>query len=120
MSIPVVAMSEILSVAPQLRPEDMAAVAQAGFRSVIINRPDLEGGPEQPLSADVLAAADAAGLEGIYQPVISGALTQADAERFAELVQTLPQPILAFCRSGTRCSILYRAASEILGQESAD
>ena len=45
------------SVAPQLQPADMRALADAGFKSVIINRPDGEGGPEQPLSDDVLRAA---------------------------------------------------------------
>ena len=38
------------SVAPQIRLEDLQAVSQAGFRTLLINRPDGEGGPEQPTS----------------------------------------------------------------------
>lgn len=111
MSTPINPITDIFAVAPQLGPEHMSAVAAAGYRSVIINRPDFEGGPDQPSSADVSAAAQAAGLEVAYQPVVSGAMTNADVERFSELLNTLPAPILAYCRSGTRCTVLYRAAT---------
>lgn len=110
MALPVQRLHENLSVAPQLTPEHMAAVAAAGYKSVIINRPDFEEGPHQPTSADLMQAAQEAGLEIVYQPVVSGALTAADVQRFGELLETLPTPILAFCRSGTRCTILFRAA----------
>ena len=49
MSVPINALSADFAVAPQLAAEDMAAVAEAGFKSVIINRPDFEGGPAQPV-----------------------------------------------------------------------
>lgn len=111
MATPINPLSDDVAVAPQLRPEDMAAVAAAGFKSVIINRPDFEGGQEQPTSADVAAAAEAAGLRCAYLPVVSGAMTQDDVARFAELLDTLPRPLLAYCRSGTRSAILYRAAT---------
>ncbi|CAM4284277.1 TIGR01244 family sulfur transferase [Kerstersia similis] len=110
MSVPINALSDSFAVAPQLQPEDMAAVAAAGYRSVIINRPDFEAGPAQPTADAVTAAAEAAGLQCVYQPVVSGAMTAADVARFAELLQTLPAPVLAYCRTGTRCSVLYRAA----------
>jgi len=110
-SVSVTTLSPRVSVAPQLGPEDMASVAAAGFKSVIINRPDFEGGAEQPASADVMAAASAAGLRCVYQPVVSGAMTADDAVRFAELIDTLPAPVLAYCRTGTRCTVLYRAAA---------
>lgn len=100
------------SVAPQLQPADMRALADAGFKSVIINRPDGEGGPEQPLSDDVLRAAREAGLQARYQPVVSGAITAADVAEFAGLLRELPAPVLAFCRSGARCANLFQAARE--------
>lgn len=113
MSVPVNRLSEALAVAPQLSPEDMAAVAQAGYRSVIINRPDFEGGPAQPTSAQVIEAAREAGLEVVYQPVVSGAMTLDDVVRFKQLLSELPQPVLAYCRSGTRCTNLFQAAQQI-------
>ena len=98
-------------VSPQLDPGAMQAAAEAGFRSVINNRPDFEGGPDQPTSARIEAAARAAGLEYRYLPVHPAVQTPEEIARFAELLQTLPRPILAFCRSGTRSGKLYRAAS---------
>lgn len=109
MAIPVNPLSDEFAVAPQLAPEDMQAVAEAGYKSVIINRPDYEGGAEQPTSDAVMEAARAAGLQVEYQPVVSGAITQQDVERFGELLDALPAPVLAFCRSGTRSGNLYRA-----------
>ncbi|MCX5589843.1 TIGR01244 family sulfur transferase [Alcaligenes endophyticus] len=109
MSIPYKSLSENFAVSPQLTAEDMQAVAAAGFKSVIINRPDFEGGAEQPLAADVMAAAEAVGLQACYQPVAGNAITAADVNNFADLLETLPQPVLAYCRSGNRCSILYHA-----------
>ena len=113
MSVPYKSLSDTFAVAPQLGPEDMDELARAGFKSVIINRPDGEGGPDQPASDAVIEAARAAGLEARYQPVVSGAITQADVADFAGLLHALPGPILAYCRSGGRCTSLYQAAREL-------
>ena len=101
-----------VAVAPQLTPESMAEAASAGFRSVINNRPDFEGGPMQPTSAVMEAAARAAGLEYAFLPVSGGYQSPAEIARFAELVGTMAKPILAFCRSGTRSGNLWRAATD--------
>jgi len=112
MPLSVKELTDTFAVAPQLSADDMPAVAAAGFKSVIINRPDFEGGPDQPVAADVMAAARAAGLAVEYQPVVSGAMTDDDVARFAELLDTLPSPVLAYCRTGTRCANLYHAATD--------
>jgi uncharacterized protein (TIGR01244 family) len=65
-------LSADLCVAGQLDSAAMAWAAQAGFRSVINNRPDFEGGPEQPTSAAIAAAAAAAGLAYAWLPVAPG------------------------------------------------
>ena len=109
-TLPFHALSADLAVAPQLGPEAMAQAAKAGFRSVVNNRPDFEGGPNQPTNASVEAAARAAGLEYVFLPVASGYQSPEEIARFAQLLATLPKPILAFCRSGTRSGNLYRAA----------
>lgn len=111
MSTPINRLTPDFAVAPQLTPEDMAAVAQAGYKSVIINRPDYEGGPDQPTADAVSAAAREAGLRIEYQPVVSGAITANDVTKFAELLQTLPAPVLAYCRSGARCTSLFQSAA---------
>ena len=98
-------------VAPQLDAAAMAWAAQAGFKSVINNRPDFEGGPEQPTSAAMQAAALAAGLQYAFLPVAPSVQTPQEIARFAELLNALPKPVLAFCRSGTRSGKLYHAAT---------
>jgi uncharacterized protein (TIGR01244 family) len=89
----------------------MAEVAAQGFRSVINNRPDFEAGPSQPTSAQLEAAALAAGLEYAHLPVSPSVQTPQEIERFAQLLASMPRPLLAFCRSGTRSGKLFQAAS---------
>lgn len=98
-------------VAGQLEPAAMQAAADAGFKSVVNNRPDFEGGPDQPTSAQIEAAARAAGLAYAYLPVNPAVQTPEQIAQFAELMASLPRPILAFCRSGARSTKLYRAAT---------
>jgi len=112
MNVPVQPMSPDLSVAPQLDPQAMQALADAGFKSVINNRPDFEGGPQQPTSAAMEQAAKAAGLSYAHLPVAPGYQSPEEIARFAELIESMPRPIVAFCRSGTRSGKLYRAATE--------
>jgi|SRR5579864_5807117 uncharacterized protein (TIGR01244 family) len=99
-----------VSVAPQLAPEAMAEAAAAGFKSVINNRPDFEGGPTQPTHAAMEAAARAAGLEYAFLPVAGGFQSPEEIARFGALIASLPKPILAFCRSGARSGKLWQAA----------
>lgn len=98
--------------APQINPQDVSSIAAMGFKSVLNNRPDGEGGEEQPKSADIGALVEAAGLKYAYQPVISGQLTAADAVRMGELLAELPKPTLAFCRTGARSTKLYAMATQ--------
>jgi uncharacterized protein (TIGR01244 family) len=109
-SLPVRPVAADVCVAPQLTPDAMAQAAQAGFRSVINNRPDFEHGPDQPTSAQIEAAAHAAGLAYRHLPVDGGYQSPEEIAAFAQLLQELPRPILAFCRSGARSGKLFAAA----------
>lgn len=104
---------DALSVSQQLQPQDMQRLADAGFRSVINNRPDFEGGPAQPLGRDLEAAARAAGLEYRHLPVPPAGHTDGQAREMAQLVESLPRPVLAFCRSGRRGAALYLKGKEL-------
>ena len=103
-------LSPDVCVAGQLDPAAMAWAAQAGFKSIINNRPDFEGGPAQPTHAAMQAAAHAAGLEYVFLPVQGAYQSPEEIARFAQLMSTLPKPILAFCRSGARSGRLFQAA----------
>ena len=90
-----------ISVAPQIRAEDLADIAQSGFRSVICNRPDGEGA-DQPTFEEIEAASTKFGLEARYLPIVAGKVGDDNAEAFGELLNKLPKPVLAYCRTGTR------------------
>jgi sulfide:quinone oxidoreductase len=107
-------------VAPQLVEADFAEVAGGGFRSVVNNRPDGEA-PDQLPNDVAEAAARHHGLAFRYQPVANLNVTDDDVvDAFAELLDDLPRPILFYCRTGTRCSILWAQASAArLGVEQA-
>ncbi|MEJ6002382.1 TIGR01244 family sulfur transferase [Paucibacter soli] len=111
MNLPAQALTPELSVAPQLDPAAMAAAAAAGFRSVINNRPDFEGGPDQPTAAQMEAAALAAGLAYAYLPVNGAYQSPEEIAQFKQLLELLPKPVLAFCRSGARSTRLFMAAT---------
>ncbi len=105
------ALTDKLSVAAQIEVDDIVALAARGFRSIVNNRPDDEA-PGQPGNAELEAAAQRAGLQWRYLPVISGQFTQAQVAAFSEALDDLPGPVLAFCRSGTRCSALWALQAE--------
>ena len=110
MGISITAHSPLFATAPQASPEDMVSVAQEGFKTVINNRPDYEGGSEQPTADAVGEAARAAGLNYIAQPFSPAQVTQALVEEFATLVGQAEKPVLAFCRTGTRSTNIFQAA----------
>lgn len=111
-TLPVQAIAADVCVSPQLSPEAMAEAARLGFKSVVNNRPDFEGGPDQPTSAAIAAAALAAGLEYRYLPVAGGYQSPEEAAQMAQLLQELPRPLLMFCRSGARSARLFALAQQ--------
>ncbi len=95
-----------LHVAPQIALEDVPALKAAGYATLISNRPDGEE-PGQPDAAAVRAAAEAAGLTFVHIPVSMPALGPGEVEALRHALDTLPGPALAFCRSGTRSTVLW-------------
>ena len=106
-------MSESIGFAGQISPEHISQVVEKGFKSIVNNRPDSEGGAEQVTSAEIEVAARAAGLDYVYQPVIAGQITEIDVRTFANHYNELPKPILMFCRTGNRSNNLYQLAKQM-------
>ncbi len=105
-----------MSVTGGVVPADIATIAGLGFRTLINNRPDGEAADQAP-NAHLEAAARQAGLEYRYIPISPGGLTEDNVTAFAEAMQTMPAPILAFCRSGPRSINAWTAASKRLGTD---
>jgi uncharacterized protein (TIGR01244 family) len=100
------------TVCPQITPGDVAEIAALGFKSVICNRPDGESADQTP-AALIEAEVRKAGLEYRFIPVVSGAMTQVDVDAMAKALDELPAPVFAYCRSGTRCGVLFRAVQAL-------
>ena len=97
------------AVAPQIALEDAAAVAALGFTDVIDNRPDHEISSDIQTEA-MRAAALAAGLKFHAIPVIGGAITQQNVDAQAAVMAQATGPVLAYCASGNRSSIVWALA----------
>lgn len=113
MAVEIACHTDDFGTAGQISPDDIAEIASRGYKSVINNRPDGEGGPEQPLNASIEDEAKKHGLVYVYLPVVSGQLTQEQVTQTVELLEKLPKPILAFCRSGARSTNLYLLAQQM-------
>jgi sulfide:quinone oxidoreductase len=98
--------SDELAVSPQISVADVDEIAAQGFKGIVCNRPDGESA-DQIAFEEIEAAAKAKGLEIVWQPVISGQMSDEEGRKFGEIVDGLPGPVLAYCRSGTRCIMLW-------------
>jgi sulfide:quinone oxidoreductase len=108
-------LSPTISVAPQVTASQIAELAAQGFRAVICNRPDGEGA-DQPNFAEIERACAEHDIEAAYLPVVSGKVSEEDAVAFARLLDRLPKPVLAYCRTGTRSTTLWALAEAAGGQ----
>lgn len=106
MSLRIAQLATGFFVAGQVSTSDLEALAGHGIRSIVNNRPDMED-PGQPSSAEIAAAAEAAGIAYVHVPVKSGWITQQDVEDFNRACRSLEAPILLFCRSGARSAQLW-------------
>lgn len=105
-------------VTPQVAVEDLLQLKALGFERIINNRPDHET-DEQPLSVELEQAAAELGLEYVHNPVdlkvLSESEVNAQVAAFADEKKTL-----AFCRTGTRSSVLWVLMNNAQGQDYND
>ena len=98
--------NEHVTVSGQILPEDVAALKAAGFTAIINNRPDGES-PDQPASAEIEAAAKAAGLDYFAIPLGREGVSPEMVEQTRSVLEGSAGPVFAFCRSGTRSTTLW-------------
>ena len=104
----IVKLTENLAVSAQIGLNDVAQIAAAGYKVLINNRPDGEDS-HQPAGALIATAAEAVGLEYHYMPITAASFPGPDLEAISDLFDDPSRPVLAFCRSGTRCANLWVA-----------
>ncbi|HBG98654.1 MAG TPA: TIGR01244 family phosphatase [Rhodobacteraceae bacterium] len=91
---------------PQLQPADIARAAEAGYKTVVCNRPDDEG-EGQPKAAAMAAAARAAGVDFRFLPIKPGSISRDAMAAFNDILATAKGPILGYCRTGNRSATLW-------------
>jgi sulfide:quinone oxidoreductase len=99
-------LTDELFVSGQIEPADIPLLAARGIRAIVCNRPDGEA-EGQPDAKAVEEAAAAHGIAVIYQPVVASAIGDADVAAFDSSLKELPKPVMAYCRTGTRCTALW-------------
>ncbi len=99
-------LSPTYAVSPQISPEDCQAIADAGFTTVICNRPDAEIPPDL-CAQTVEAAAKAAGLAFVIIPITHQTLNAENVAAHRAAIDAASGPVLAYCASGTRSSIVW-------------
>ncbi len=109
----IAAQSKVLSTTGQLSPEQLAEVGRLGFKSIVCNRPDGEGGDEQPSHLAMQQAAAEQGLQFSYLPVVPGQMSDEQVEAFGRLMATLPTPVLAYCRTGNRSRQIFERTNAL-------
>jgi sulfide:quinone oxidoreductase len=107
------------AVGPQIGLDDLRTLVDHGYRSVICNRPDGEGA-DHPSFAEIETACRDAGLQAAYLPVVPGKVSDADATAFGTILESLPEPTFAFCRTGARAATLWALSEADRGRQLAD
>ncbi len=96
--------------AGQIAADDVAAIAEAGFKAVVCNRPDHED-PGQPTAAEIAAACEQHGLAFHHLPIVGSQLHMETVEAMREVMSNTDGPVFAYCRSGTRSSVVWQYAA---------
>ena len=112
-------LSDRVLASPQILPADIADAQAQGVTLVINNRPDGEE-TGQPEGAEIEAAARAAGLDYLAIPVSGAGMSAPQVAAMAEALARTEGKVLAFCRSGTRSTLLWSLAQAQGGRDPED
>jgi uncharacterized protein (TIGR01244 family) len=110
-----IALDEKTFVAGQIQPDDVEEIAALGIKLIVNNRPDGEAFQGQPAARDIETEAARHGLAFVNLPFTMATLTPEHVAAFAEILNGADGQILAYCRTGNRCSLLWAAANVALG-----
>lgn len=113
-------LSETVLASPQLGVEDIAEAKAAGVTLIVNNRPDGEE-PAAPQGDAIEAAAKAAGIDYIAIPIGHAGFSEVQIGEMVKALDAAKGPktgqgkMLAYCRSGTRSTLLWSLAQAKIG-----
>lgn len=112
MSVTINQLNNEFSFTSQITIEDIPELARMGFKTIINNRPDFEGGDEQPQSAALETVAKGYGLSYVYIPVVPNNIQPHQIKSFRHAFDSAEKPVIGFCKTGNRASALCKLALE--------
>lgn len=110
------ALSDHVLASPQITPADVTEAAAMGVTLIVNNRPDGEE-EGQPSGAEIEAAARAAGMDYRAIPVSGGGFAEPQVRAMAQALSSTDGPVLAYCRSGTRSTLLWSLVQATAGRD---
>lgn len=109
-------LSGTMLASPQISAAEIAEAKALGVTLIVNNRPDGEA-ENQPSGAEIEAAAREAGIGYVSIPVTAAGFSQPQVEAMREALSASEGPVLAYCRSGTRSTLLWSLAQASLGED---
>lgn len=103
---------------PQIDTAQVAEAAAQGIKLIINNRPEGESDDQTP-GDEIAAAAKAAGLAYVAIPVTHAGFSEPQVKAMAAALASTDAPVLAYCRSGTRSTLLWALAEAARGESPA-
>lgn len=110
--------TETVFASPQIGLAEVAEAAAQGFSLIVNNRPEGESADQTP-GAEIEAAARAAGLGYAFIPVTNAGFSETQVQAMAKALAEAPGPVLAYCRSGNRSTLLWALAEASRGASPA-
>ena len=102
-------LAEGIYASPQIGLPEVAEAARMGITLIINNRPEDES-PDQVPGPEIEAAAQAAGIAYVAIPVTHAGFSEPQVTAMADALGSAAGPVLAYCRSGTRSTLLWSLA----------
>lgn len=116
----IVRLDDTVFVAGQISPSDIADIAAHGIQLIVNNRPDGEDPASQPAAAELEQEAARHGIRFVNIQFATPNIAPQHTVSLAEILKTEQEPMLIFCRTGTRSTMLWAAAQMALGKSFPD
>lgn len=109
-------LTETVLASPQIGLAEVAAARDLGVRLIVNNRPEGES-DDQVAGSEIEAAARAAGIGYVAIPVTHAGFSENQVRAMSEALGAAEGPVLAYCRSGTRSTLLWALARSSAGED---
>jgi uncharacterized protein (TIGR01244 family) len=107
-------LSDTMYASPQITVDDVATAKEMGVTLIVNNRPEGESDDQTPGDA-IAEAAQAAGMEYLAIPITHAGFSHPQVTALADALAATEGPVLGYCRSGTRSTLLWALAKASTG-----